>query len=451
MVNRIALKELEKWRNSEMRKPLVLRGARQVGKTTLVHQFSAKYKHYLYLNLEFPDDKRPFEEIEDFRELVQAIFFLKEIPYSKSAETLIFIDEIQEVPSAFKLLRHFYELFPEIHVIAAGSLLDILLDRKGSFPVGRVSFLVIRPFSFREYLLAMGEEEALLQLLNVPLNQFAHSRLLKRFHQYAMIGGMPEVVQNYAHHRDPVQLEGVYDALLASYLDDVEKYAKTESQTKIIRHVISSVFSLAGRRIKFAGFGNSNYKSREVGEAMRILEKAFLLELIYPTTSTKIPMTPNKRKSPRLRVLDTGLMNHSLGIQKSIIGIKDLHEAYQGAMVEHLIGQELIAHNFKVLAKTHFWTREKKTSDAEIDYLVQFGDKLIPVEVKAGKTGKLRSLHIFMDKASHDLAVRFYSGPVAVDNLKTQSGKNFKLLNLPYFTGTLLMDYLEWMDSGGVQ
>lgn len=447
MIEREAHKELEKWKASKVRKPLVLRGARQVGKTTMVNQFSKKYPHYLYLNLELLKDRKPFEQIKEVRELIRALFFLKDIPFSRREETLLFIDEIQEVPEAFNLLRYFYEFYPEIHVIAAGSLLDILLNKKGNFPVGRVSFLVIRPLSFMEFLKAQGEGESLKQFHQVPLNEFAHYKLLKKFHEYAMIGGMPEIVQTYIHQRDPLILQNIYDALLATYLDDVEKYAVSDSQAMVLRHVISTVFSEAGRRIKFAGFGNSNYRSREIGEALRILEKIFLIELIYPTTSPKIPIIPNKRRSPRLRVFDTGLVNYSLGIQKSMVGITDLHQTYQGILIEHLVGQELIAHQYRVLAKTNFWIREKKSSDAEVDYLFQYRDKLVPVEVKSGKSGKLKSLHMFMDVAPHDLAVRFYSGSVKIDHLKTASGKKFKLLNLPYFTGTLLADYLNWLDE----
>ncbi|TVR84884.1 MAG: DUF4143 domain-containing protein [Saprospirales bacterium] len=328
--------------------------------------------------------------------------------------------------------------------------MDILLNKKGNFPVGRVSFLVIRPFSFMEFLKAQGEGESLKQFHQVPLNEFAHYKLLKKFHEYAMIGGMPEIVQTYIHQRDPLILQNIYDALLTTYLDDVEKYAISDSQAMVLRHVISTVFSEAGRRIKFAGFGNSNYRSREIGKALRILEKIFLIELIYPTTSPKIPIFPNKRRSPRLRVFDTGLVNYSLGIQKSMVGISDLHQTYQGILIEHLVGQELIAHQYRALAKTNFWIREKKSSDAEVDYLFQYRDKLVPVEVKSGKSGKLKSLHMFMDKAPHDLAVRFYSGSFKIDHLKTASGKKFKLLNLPYFCGGKIDQYIEWaLDEAG--
>lgn len=245
------------------------------------------------------------------------------------------------MPGAFNILRFFYEQMPEIHVIAAGSLLETIFNHNLSFPVGRVDFLVVRPVSFVEFLEAIGEDAALEQVKHIPFNQFAFDKLLKLFHTYALIGGMPEIVKAYAENRDLTSLSKIYDSLIASYLDDVEKYAQTQNQVQIIRHVIKSSFFEAGKRIKFHGFGKSGYGSKEVGESLRTLEKAFLLKLIYPSTGTVLPIIPELQKSPRLQILDTGLMNFAAGIQKDIIGTSDLNDIYRGAVIEHLVGQEL--------------------------------------------------------------------------------------------------------------
>ena len=444
MFKRQLLLELEKWRQNMPRKPLVIRGARQVGKTTLVNQFAAQYEQYIYLNLELSEDKEPFENFTSIENLINTLFFLKNKTLGKKNTTLLFIDEIQEVPKALNILRYFYELAPEISVIAAGSMLETLFDKNISFPIGRVEYKVIRPVSFPEFLSAIDESAALEQLTQVPVAAFAQSKLLSLFHTYALIGGMPEIVQHYAKHKDLVTLGPIYDSLISGYMDDVEKYAKSNSQVLHIRHCIQSSFAQAGKRIKFEGFGNSAYKSREMGEALRTLEKALLMQLVYPCTSATLPMVPDIKKSPRLQILDTGLLNYFVGIQKEIIGTNDLNSIYQGTLIEHLIGQELLAFQYNALSALHFWVREKKESTAEVDYLFQYDGLIIPIEVKSGKEGTLKSLHSYMDIAPHNFAIRFYAGALNITDAITQNGKQYKILNLPYYLVSQIEKYIAW-------
>jgi uncharacterized protein len=444
MFKRQLLLELEKWRQNMPRKPLVIRGARQVGKTTLVNQFAAQYDQYIYLNLELSEDKEPFESFTSIENLINTLFFLKNKTLAKKSTTLLFIDEIQEVPKALNILRYFYELAPEISVIAAGSMLETLFDKNISFPIGRVEYKVIRPVSFPEFLSAIGENPALEQLTQVPVAAFAQSKLLSLFHIYALIGGMPEIVQHYAKHKDLVTLGPIYDSLISGYMDDVEKYAKSNSQVLHLRHCIQSSFAQAGKRIKYEGFGNSAYKSREMGESLRTLEKALLMQLVYPCTSATLPMIPDIKKSPRLQILDTGLLNYFVGIQKEIIGTDDLNSIYQGTLIEHLIGQELLAFQYNALSALHFWVREKKESTAEVDYLLQYDALIIPIEVKSGKEGTLKSLHSYMDIAPHNFAIRFYAGALNITDAITQNGKQYKILNLPYYLGSQIEKYIDW-------
>lgn len=447
MFKREIIRELERWALKDSRKPLVIRGARQVGKTTVIKQFSEKFDNFLYLNLELKEDQKPFKDFTNIDTLIQAIFFLKNVSYSKNKRILIFIDEIQEVPEAINLLRYFYEKAPDLYIISAGSLLETLFNQNVSFPVGRVEYLVIRPVSFPEFLRANGEKEASEQLKNVPVNNFAHSKLMGLFHLYALIGGMPEIVEHYSRNKDLTSLKPVYESLIISYLDDVEKYATNLTQVQIIRHAIRASYSEAGKRIKFTGFGKSNYGSREMGEALRALEKALLVNLIYPTTSFVLPLQPDLRKSPRLHVLDTGMLNYYVGVQQDILGSKDLNSVYNGTIIEHLIGQELLATQFNVLTNLNFWVREKKSSMAEVDYLYSFESKLIPIEVKSGAEGKLKSLHLFMDHAPHNLSVRLYAGEISINESKTTSGKKFFILNLPYYLVSQIEQYLTWLEN----
>ena len=444
MFKRQLLLELESWRQSKPRKPLVIRGARQVGKTTLVNQFATQYEQYIYLNLELSEDKEPFENFTSIEHLINTVFFLKSKTLAKKNTTLVFIDEIQEVPKALNTLRYFYELAPEISVIAAGSMLETLFDKHISFPIGRVEYKVIRPVSFPEFLSAMGETAALEQLTQVPFATFAHTKLMRLFHTYALIGGMPEIVQHYATHKDLVRLGPMYDSLIIGYMDDVGKYAKSRAQILHLRHCIQSSFAQAGKRIKFEGFGNAAYKSREMGESLRTLEKALLLQLIYPCTTATLPLVPDIKKSPRLQILDSGLLNYFVGIQKEIIGTDDLNKIYQGTLIEHLIGQEILAFQYNALSALHFWVREKKESTAEVDYLFPYDGLIIPIEVKSGKEGTLKSLHSYMDLAPHDMAIQFYAGALNITNAITKNGKQYQILNLPYFLGSQIEQYIAW-------
>ena len=447
MFKRNIINDMIQWAEKPNRKPLVLRGARQVGKTSVVKLFSTGFKQYIYFNLEIDAHKNIFSNATNFNDLLQQIFLQSNTQIQLKKDTLIFIDEIQEVPEVFNWLRYFYENEPDIKVIAAGSLLETLFKKEISFPVGRVEYMVIRPVSFQEFLAAIGEEEALKELIKIPFENYAYDKLFQLFHQYALIGGMPEVVQNYLSERNIAGLQNIYNSLITAYEDDIEKYAKNTSAINYLRHAIQSVYAEAGKRIKFHGFGKSNYGSLEMGEALRTLEKAFLIKLMYPVTNAQLPLIPNKRKAPRLQVLDTGLLNFSVGIQSELIGTKNLEATYNGLVIEHLVGQELLTLNKFTLTALPFWVREKNTSSAEVDYLHLYKGKLIPVEVKSGEVGKLKSLHLFMDEAPHQTAIRFCAAKQSITPITTAAGKNYFLLTLPYFSVSQINNWLEWFEE----
>jgi uncharacterized protein len=445
MFHREILNRLAKWNTDSTRKPLILRGARQVGKTTVVNAFGLVFAQYIYLNLEDAVDQALFKDNANIDILVQNIFLTKNQQFARRGETLLFIDEIQQFPKAINMLRYFYEKYPEIAVIAAGSLLETIFSKGLSFPVGRVDFMVIRPVSFPEFLGAMGEELVLEQLLHIPANDFAHSRLLQLFHIYALIGGMPEAVNEYANTKDLTALSPIYERLIEAYVDDVEKYTTNDHFVQVIRHCIRTSFQQAGNRIKFQHFGRSSYNSREVGEALRTLEKTYLLSLLYPSTDTVLPLLPDLKRSPRLQVLDTGMMNYFLGLRTDILGTSDLNGIHQGIIIEHLVGQEILASKFNVLSRLDFWVREKAGSSAEVDYVYLFESKLIPIEVKSGKDGTLRSLHQFMDEAPHDMAIRFYAGKLQLTQATTPTGKPYRLFSLPYYLASQTEKYIAWL------
>jgi predicted AAA+ superfamily ATPase len=351
---------------------------------------------------------------------------------------LLFIDEIQYSPSAVARLRYFYEDVSDIFVIAAGSLLETLISTQISFPVGRVEYLAVRPCSFCEFLVAMGETELEKAVKQYAIPKALHSKTMSLFNTFTFTGGMPEIVANFSENRDFVSLNEIYEALLTSYRDDVEKYAKNETMKNIIRYILKEGWSYALQRITLGNFANSSYKSREMGEAFRTLEKTMLLELVYPAISTLLPASADLKRSPKLLWNDVGLVNYATGIQQEVFGSKDILDAYRGKIAEQIVAQELFAYETRVSAQRAFWVREKKGSDAEIDFILPYDGKIIPIEVKSGHNAKLRSLHLFMDEAPHNIAVRVWSQPFSIDEVTTPTGKKYKLLNLPfYYVGQL--------------
>jgi uncharacterized protein len=442
-MKRKAFEDLKSWKTDKNRKPLILRGARQVGKTTLVHQFSKEYEQYIYLNLERSDDAYFFESLNKVQEIVEALFLKFELQ-ADYANTLLFIDEIQESPKAIAMLRYFYEDLPDLHVISAGSLLEFSLQHVQSFPVGRVSFMHLFPLSFEEFLDALGKKAALNAFQQIPISEPAQNILLDLFHAYALVGGMPEVVKIYIQTESFIGLNDIYSSIWETYKSDVRKYAKSSTDEKVITHIMGSAYNFLDQRVTFQNFGNSNYKSREVGEAFRSLDDAKVIQLIYPTTQVDFPIIPDFRKKPRLLFLDIGLVNHGLNVQHELIGVKDLSNSYKGALIPQIVFQEMIAKNKFSYHKPSFWVREKNQSSAEVDLVVQFKGMLIPVEIKSGSIGKLRSLHQFMDTCPHHFAVRLYAGKLEIHEAKTINGKTFILLNLPYFLGYKLEEYITW-------
>jgi len=437
-------KNLDSWKESSNRKPLILRGARQVGKTTLIKQFSKTYKYSIFLNLEKPIDADYFSKYNEAKTILEALFLSRNISISSIADTLLFIDEIQESPEAIQMLRYFFEEFPQLHVIAAGSLLEFAMKKVKSFPVGRVEFLYLHPINFVEYLEAIGHQAALDQLQKLPCESYAHSVMLGLFNQYAIIGGMPEVISRFLEKQSMTDLPKIYESIWSTYRNDVEKYAANDTERKVIKHIMSTAHLYIDQRIKFQNFGQSNYRSREVGEAMRNLDAAKIIQLVYPTTDVEMPVKPDLRKSPRLQFLDTGLVNNELGIQPEMLSYSDLTNSYKGAIVPHLITQELISLNKTNDKKPNFWIREKKQSSAEVDLVFTWRDMVIPIEIKSGSEGTLKSLHQFIETTNHPYAIRMYAGEFRVLKTKTPGGKSYLLMNIPYYLGTRLPEYVNY-------
>jgi len=431
------------WKERSNRKPLVIRGARQVGKSTLVKQFGESYQQFISINLEKKEYARLFKELDNTKQLLDAIY-LQTGHRKEKGETLLFIDEIQEVPAAVQQLRYFFEEYPALHVIAAGSLLEFVLGEVQAFPVGRVEQVVLHPLDFKEFLQATDQLALVEKLDEIPVASFAHNKLLEQFHLFAMIGGMPEVVRQYNEDDSIANLPMLFENLWQSYKDDVEKYAKDQKERHLIRYLMQKAPSITDR-INFSQFAQNQYSARAVSEAFRALDLARIIQLVYPTTQLSSPAMSNHSRRPRLQFLDTGLMNFIQGNLKELVTISDLHSFRKGAVIQHLVTQELKAQFHSPLYRTMFWVRENSNSNAEVDLVYQSNPYLIPIEIKAGKQGRLRSLHQFIERTNHPYAFRLLNNKFSKEEVTTPSGTDYQLFNLPYYLGSQLPRYIDWV------
>jgi predicted AAA+ superfamily ATPase len=444
MFRRKALTELTGWKAKSVKKPMIIRGSRQVGKSTLVSELGKQYELYIYLNLEKDSDAAFFRDSDEVKTILEKILLAKNLQLVPK-HTLLFIDEIQEVPKAISLLRYFYEELQDVDVIAAGSLLEFALGELQSFPVGRVEQLSLYPMDFEEFLEALEENVALEYYQQMPIPDLAHDALLHLYHAYMLVGGMPEVVKVYVENdRNINALQAVYSSIWDSYVADIEKYSNNNTERRVLRHILSTAPSVRDR-ITFYGFGNSSYKSREVGEAFRKLHQAGLIRLIYPSSDTQLPLTLNYRRKPKLQFLDTGLLNYAANIQALLIDIKDMNSLYKGYLTNHMMFQELIARSTRLNYLPAFWTRENANANAEVAILISDGQEVFPVEVKSGAKGRLRSLYEYIDRSEQTIAFRVLANRLSIENVTTLNGKSFQLVNVPYYAIGHIKELIQWI------
>ena len=442
MYKRLLINKLREWKERSSRKPLVIRGARQVGKSTLVREFGKEFDVFVEVNLELSADARIFRQTDDVEEIWQYLCLRNHVMSNPDRSMLLFIDEIQEEPVAVGLLRYFYEKMPWLCVIAAGSRLQSLLKQRVSFPVSRVEYLNLRPFSFVEYLSAVEGQDWADRVVEMQVSPLMHDEAMRHFNRYALVGGMPEAVATYAATKDIESLFPIFNSLLKGYNEDVERYAKNGEQVRVIRHILETAWFSAGETVTFGGFGGSSYSSTQIHEAMDCLQRAYLLSLDYPVTSTDFPALPAKRRAPKLITVDLGLTNFAAGVQIEYLQNKDLLDTWRGRAAEQIVAQEL-----RVLLDTHlrdnqhFWVRDKKGATAEVDFVWVNEASLVPIEVKAGTNSHLRSLHSFVRECRRSVtAVRFWSGQFTVQDLETPAPESrpFRLVNVPfYYAGQL--------------
>ena len=402
-MERDLLCHLEAWKKKSTRLPLLLRGARQVGKTFLVEEWGKRCFHNcISINFEASP-----EYINCFGNLKPAEIVNKITIMSGQAmvpgETLLFLDEIQACPNAIMALRYFKEQCPTLHIIGAGSLLEFALRAEGMrMPVGRIQYLYLKPVSFQEYLRGSGNTPLLEYLhhvtLDSPIPDAIHHKALALVREYMAVGGMPMVTASFLNNHAMRECQEYQTSLLKTYSDDFSKYAST-ARHKYLKKVYDSTPGLMGQQIKYVNI-SQNMDSRYLKEAIADLSKAGVIHAVHATSASGLPFnTYVQEKKFKLLFLDIGLLKRATRLDMDILIEKELLLLNRGALAEQFVGQELLAYQDPYEEpQLYFWARDKKNSQAEVDYLINVGSTIVPIEVKAGKTGRLKSLQLLLEE-----------------------------------------------------
>ncbi len=420
---------LKKWKDMKERLPIILRGARQVGKSFLIERFGKEnFESVVTCNFEFtPDLMSCFNNLDPLSicSKLEVAFKTRIIP----GKTLLFLDEIQNCPQAIMALRYFKEKMPHLHVIAAGSLLEFALhEEKFSFPVGRVQFMYLKPLSFYEYLASQGHDQLLgmlsLAALDKPLDPFIHKQLLVLVREYSLIGGMPSAASCFLETKSFLECQTILSGLLATYRADFPKYA-TKTQYKHLQIFFEKAPGLIAQHFKYT-LVSPEHRSQDLKVALQQLGWAGLLHKVLATNASGLPLKMHAKDNKlKLLFLDTGLVNCATKLDIQTAWETDLLQINAGALAEQFVGQELLAYSDPHLeAELYYWERDKKGAMAEVDYVTQVRSHIIPIEVKAGTTGSLKSLSQFLQEKQAPLGVRISQHPLSFHE---------RVLSIPFY------------------
>jgi len=421
--------ELDKWKNNPYRKTLILRGARQVGKTSLVRKWGeANYDEFVEINLEKKSNLNVFDKVQSVPDFIKSANIItgKKIFPGKS---LIFIDEIQESKNIMELLRFFTEERPDLHLIAAGSLLEAKMTGKWNVPVGRVEYMYLFPMTFFEYLRSVQKGNFLEQLENAEIGKeiIGTNFIEGHFKDYILIGGMPAVVNKYAETGNFSEIKNTLSDMITSYDDDIGKYA-AGSKRKYVEAIFKIAPNYAGQLFNYENFGDLGYKSREVSEAIRRLEQVRLLNQVKAINSLSTPLGYKHKRAKKMIWLDNGLANQANDAFQSIS-----EGRYQGRVMEQIVGQTLIAGGVRRKFELAYWSRNKDEGSAEVDFCWQYNDKIVGLEVKSGNSKNLKSLFSMMDIGGDKvIPVRVSWDELGVEKY-VFSGKKYRILSLPFY------------------
>ena len=406
-MERFALASLSKWKKSKNRKPMIIQGARQVGKTWLMKEFGRReYEQVAYINFESSDSlKAIFQENFDVTRLITA-FQIETGIRIRPENTLLILDEIQEADRVITSLKYFCENAPEYHIMAAGSLLGITLHQKTSFPVGKVDFLNLYPMSFNEFLLALGQDQLyeLLKSNDWPMITSFKTKLIGHLRHYYFIGGMPEAVSSFLSENDFDKVRSIQKSILSSYDHDFSKHAPAEivPRIKMLWQSIPSQLSKENKKFIY-GVVKQGGRAKEFELALAWLTDCGLVHKIQRISKPAIPLVAYQDNSAfKLFILDVGLLSAMGGLTKqTILQGNSIFSEFKGALADQFVLQHF---KTRLDDKVFYWSSD--TSQAELDFVIQNNDQVIPIEVKAEENLKAKSLKSFYEKFNPKIAVR---------------------------------------------
>ena len=410
-IHRKADSELAKWKAESNHKPLLVRGARQVGKTKTIREFGKTFDNFIEINFEasprlkalFADELSP----ETICENIAAIYKTSIVP----GKTLLFLDEIQECQEAIASLRFFYEKMPELHIVAAGSLLEFALSEMPTFGVGRIRSVFMYPLSFSEFLAGAGEQQLLDKIREAkpvkPINEALHARLIELVRKFICLGGMPEVIATYIETGDLHHCQQLLDDLIISIQADFAKYRKKVPVSRL-NEVFQAVVFQSGQKFVFAkACAQANHN--QVKEALLLLITAGLVIPVTHSSSNGLPLgagaNPQKQK---MLVYDTGIFQRMMGLDlEDFLLSKKFDAINKGNLAEQFVGLELTkSESCYRNPSLYYWHREAKNSNAEVDYVIPVSQEIVPVEVKAGTKGSMQSLYLFLQEKKLNRGIR---------------------------------------------
>ncbi len=447
---RVAQNYLKEWYKSSNRKPLVLRGARQVGKSTLIKNFSTSNDiRLIEINLEKIKLHTLNHDEISIEALLQEIETKLKLSLETSSPYILFFDEIQEQPKCLLYLRYFYEEHPHIPVISAGSLLEFAIeDATFSFPVGRIEFLYLGPMTFYEFLLATKNEKLTKFLDSKEVPDYAHKMLVDLLMQYYFVGGMPEAIAVYLKKKNFIEVKKVHESILKTYLADFPKYAK---KVLSVQNVYQKVATYVGQKIKFSKI-DPEAKANEVRKAFLLLFQARILIPVYHSNASGLPLAALIDDSVfKVYYLDIGLFNHLSGLEWNDLLQNKQTILTKGYLAEQFVAQHLWSMNdFYLQPELHYWLRDGKNKNAEVDFVVSRNSKIIPVEVKSDHISRLYSIAVFAHEKKIDFAIRFNLEAPSYQSrdYKLQIGQElisgkFTLLSLPIYQAGQLGKILD--------
>ncbi|MEE8060149.1 MAG: AAA family ATPase [Pseudomonadales bacterium] len=449
-MKRRQLDYIKEWVNRKTRKPLIIRGARQVGKTTLV-QLACKEMglELIELNMEDSQEFPPLLPQNDPHKVFQAIALSKQLSDINPDKHLFFFDEAQACSALIPFLRYCFERAPEYRVILTGSLLEFVLEADkhflsttaegSSFPVGRVEFLYLGPMTFEEYLSGTNNEAAveLLQQVSVekPFNEAIHNTLLKHLRNYLIVGGMPEAINAYRETQSYLDVERTKQSIITTYQADFHKYGH-KADTHLLNRVLTTIPLQLGKKVMYSRLSEGT-RSDQVKRTLELLELAKVIQRCCHSHGDGLPLNAQQKTDHfKLVFLDVGLLQSMLGISLAAIETtEEINEIAKGVLAEQFVGQHLMYNRPMFEAPSiHYWERQVKHSTAEVDYLVPWNQQVLPVEVKSGHKGHMKSLQQFLLEKKANRALRFSSGPLLLKDYE-HAGKalRYRFLNVPHY------------------